>query len=275
MGDGYHDMPPLVDSQRFDGSAPMMISDSWPSIDSFRGHTPVAAQPHSWSPGPAFFHPSQWSGLEAQAGAAPLSWGSSMASTPPMMTAAPVAVMLPMGNLAVHSDGWPRPLAGREPRQDNGPPWKNYDDEYEQSPPARSRTPLSRSVSLSSSPSSRQRAGSLSRKASLGLRGNAAEALKRPPREWRADFSLVGSGLLSGLLGTRNRSKSIGGGANGEWLHPASSRYWSLGGLSSTRFDARRRRSCATPYLRHRRQECFFTRSTHLFSIFCSRRCGP
>ncbi|KAI1785960.1 hypothetical protein LXA43DRAFT_975972 [Ganoderma leucocontextum] len=138
-----------------------------------------------------------------------------MASTPPQMLAAPMAVMPSMVNPAVHSDGWPRPLAGREPRPDNGLPWKDYGDEYERSPSGRSRTPLSRSISLSSSPStaSLHRRGSLSRKTSI-VRGSAAEALKRPPREWRADFTLVGNGILSGLLGTRNRSKSFGGGAN-------------------------------------------------------------
>ncbi|KAM5543533.1 hypothetical protein V8D89_002784 [Ganoderma adspersum] len=224
MNDGYHDMPPLVDSQRFDGSAPMMINNPnpWPSNDSFPGHLPIAAQPHSWSPGPPSFNPSQWPGWEAQAGATPLSWGSSMASTPPMMTGAPMAVM-PV-NLGIHSDGWPRPLAGREPKQENGLPWKNYDDDFDQSPPAHSRTSLSRSVSLSSSPStaSLHRAGSLSHKASIGLRGHAAEALKRPPREWRVDFTLVGNGLLSGFLGTRSRSKSLSRGANEPkvTLHP-------------------------------------------------------
>ena len=270
MNDGYHDMPPLVDSQRFDGSAPMMINNqsSWPSNDSFPGHPSIAAQPQSWSPGLAYFNPSQWPGWEAQAGATPLSWGSSMASTPPMMTGAPMAVM-PL-NLGIHSDGWPRPLAGREPKQENGLPWKNYDDDFDQSPSAHSKTPLSRSVSLSSSPSSASlhRGGSLSRKASIGLHGHAAEALKRPPREWRADFTLVGNGLLSGLLGTRSRSKSLGGGANGEWLRLASSRYRPLGGLSSARFAARRCRSSTTPYLRPRCQESFFTRSAHLFSTF-------
>lgn len=216
MGDAYNDMPPLVDPQRFDGSAPMMInnSSSWPTIDSLRGHTPAAAQPHSWSPSPVFFHPAQWGGWEAQAAATPLSWGSSMASTPPMMTP-PVAVMPQMANLAVHSDGWPRPLAGREPKQDTGLPWKNYDDAFDQSPPPRSKTPLSRSVSLSSSSPS---TASLHRAASFSrhLRGHDAEALKRPPREWRTDFTLGGGGILGGLLGTRSRSKSIGGGVNGE-----------------------------------------------------------
>ncbi|KAI0667246.1 hypothetical protein C8Q78DRAFT_982572 [Trametes maxima] len=58
-------------------------------------------------------------------------------------------------------------------------------------------------MSLSSSPSS----GTLSRRPSL--RGPGAEASKRPPREWRTDFSMNGPGLLGSLL-SRSRSKSFG-----------------------------------------------------------------
>ncbi|TFK87541.1 hypothetical protein K466DRAFT_490652 [Polyporus arcularius HHB13444] len=110
--------------------------------------------------------------------------------------------------------GWPRPLATQE-EIDRSPPsaWDSaIDDGYERRQFApRGNTPnLSRSVSLSSSPSSASLSSrSPSRKTSL--RGNAAEAMKRPPREWRTDFSLSGAGFLSGLLGNRARSKSFGG----------------------------------------------------------------
>ena len=240
MGDMYDDMPPLVDSR---GSAPMMINNPnpWPSaFDSFPAHAPSAAQPQSWSPGQAFGMPhTQWPGWDSQTqpGGNPMPWGTSMASTPAML-AAPMAVMPPAYGVGIHADGWPRPLASREPETDSSsPPWKNYDDGYDRSPmPPRSRTPLSRSVSLSSSPSSLSLAsGSLSRKTSI-VRGHAAEAFKRPPREWRTDFSLNGN-IFSGLLGGRNRSRSFGGGGNGECSQYFPSCYGHLGCFSSARFS--------------------------------------
>ncbi|KAI0754171.1 hypothetical protein C8Q80DRAFT_1095733 [Daedaleopsis nitida] len=157
-----------------------------------------------------------------------MSWGSSsMMSTPILGGPMPgVAVMPGAASFPISHEGWPRPLANAA----DTPPWKDrdVDDGFafdRRSPSVRGHTPLSRSISLSSSPSSTSLSvpltgGSVSRKTSL--RGNAAEALKRPPREWRTDFSLSGNGLLSGLLGTRGRSKSFGGGGGDPKvvLHP-------------------------------------------------------
>lgn len=221
MDDLYGDMPGLVDPQRFDGGAvPMNIGrnpfpgapDPW--------YNP-GAQPHSFTAPGAYpgIGPSSWGGYDSpssQGTTMSMSWASSAMSTPMLGAPVPAAIAMMPASFPVSSEGWPRPLAGRG-SADNTPPWKDRDvDDAAQSdrrflPAPRAHTPLSRSISLSSSPSSTSlSAGSLSRNTSL--RGNAAEAQKRPPREWRADFSLSGTSILSGLLGTRGRSKSFGGG---------------------------------------------------------------
>ena len=215
MGE-YFDMPALVDrddpDRRFGGASPMMIGRHNPFPGAPDPWAHPAAQPQSWAAPGAFHGPSAWGGYDSQAGT-PMSWGSSAMSTP-MVGAVPGVAVMPSA-FPVSSEGWPRPLAIQP--VDNTPPWKDRDvddgsDRRLVAP--RANTPLSRSISLSSSPSSTSLSGgSLSRKTSL--RTNAAEALKRPPREWRTDFSLTGNGLLSGLLlGTRGRSKSFGGGGN-------------------------------------------------------------
>lgn len=214
MGD-FHDMPPLVDNP---GSMPTMTgpAPAFASWDSLRTPGVGLAPPQSFSPGPGFLGPSPWPGYDSQAGT-PMSWGSSSMMSTPMLAAPAMAVMpnaQQTGFGVSPSSGWPRPLATQED-VDRSPPstqWDSPDDKYERRLLApRGNTPtLSRSVSLSSSPSSASLSSrSLSRKTSL--RGNAAEAMKRPPREWRTDFSLAGAGFLSGLLGNRARSKSFGG----------------------------------------------------------------
>ncbi|RPD60238.1 hypothetical protein L226DRAFT_471616 [Lentinus tigrinus ALCF2SS1-7] len=154
-----------------------------------------------------------------------MSWGSSSMMSTPMLAAPAMAVTPNVQGGFISPSGWPRPLATQED-VDRSPPsaWDRVDDGYERRQLApRGNTPtLSRSVSLSSSPSSASLSSrSLSRNASL-RGGNAAEALKRPPREWRIDFSLSGAGFLSGLLGNRARSKSFGGNGVQEKvvLHP-------------------------------------------------------
>ncbi|KAI0821849.1 hypothetical protein BC628DRAFT_1412633 [Trametes gibbosa] len=115
----------------------------------------------------------------------------------------------PFVPVGVGPDGFPR-SPGRNDREDVSAQWQveRYDEgALQRRPTGRSTTPHS----LTSSPSS---GGSISRRPSL--RGPGAEASKRPPREWRSDFSMNGPGFLGNLL-TRSRSRSFGG---GDFHHP-------------------------------------------------------
>ncbi|KAI0765865.1 hypothetical protein BD413DRAFT_481826 [Trametes elegans] len=127
-----------------------------------------------------------------------------------MFTGPPVGVVQPFVPVGPGpgSDGWPR----EREREESAPQsWRHdrLDDSYAvvRRPPSRSSTPHHPSLSLNSSPSSGS-GGSLSRNASL--RGPGAESAKRPPREWRSDFSMTGPGLFGALL-TRSRSRSFAG----------------------------------------------------------------
>ncbi|KAI0353910.1 hypothetical protein OH77DRAFT_1406291 [Trametes cingulata] len=114
---------------------------------------------------------------------------------------------------SMNTDGWPGSPEQRG-QEERAQQWRQDRYEERRLGPPRSSTPHSQSISLSSSPSSGSM-GSLSRRPSM--RVPTSEMTKRPPREWRSDFSMTGSGLLGSLL-TRSRSKSFGGSA--EFLHP-------------------------------------------------------
>ncbi|KAJ8456984.1 hypothetical protein ONZ51_g11800 [Trametes cubensis] len=128
-----------------------------------------------------------------------------MAGTPiPMFAPPQVGTMQPF--IPPVTDGWPR--AANDHDQDDEWAVVRHDDGLHRRPSMRSSTPHSHSLSLTSTPSSGTT--SLSRRPST--RGPAAEAAKRPPRDWRPDFSMRGPGLFGNLaLLTRARSKSLGG----------------------------------------------------------------
>ncbi|KAI0628632.1 hypothetical protein C8Q77DRAFT_1067797 [Trametes polyzona] len=126
-----------------------------------------------------------------------------------MFSVPQVAVPQSFIPVTVGPDGFPRSPPSRQEHEDSAAQWavERYDDGAHRRPPLRSTTPHS----LTSSPSSN---GSVSRRPSL--RGPGSEGSKRPPREWRSDFSMNGPGFLGNLL-TRSRSKSFGG---GDLSHP-------------------------------------------------------
>ncbi|KAL1939194.1 hypothetical protein VTO73DRAFT_10235 [Trametes versicolor] len=106
-----------------------------------------------------------------------------MPATPaPMLSGPAVAAMYPFVPVSITPDGFPR--SPPDPREQE-------DD----------------------------RRGSLSRR--LSLRGPGAEASKRPPRDWRSDFSMDGPGLPGNFL-TRSRSKPSVSGGHGttDFLQP-------------------------------------------------------
>lgn len=121
-----------------------------------------------------------------------------------MLSCPAVAAMYPFVPVSITPDGFPRSLPDPWEQEDDRSQWTvaRYGEGAPRRAPHRSSTPHSHTLSLTSSPSS---GGSLSRRPSL--RGPGAEASKRPPRDWRSDFSMNGPGLLGNFL-TRSRSKS-------------------------------------------------------------------
>lgn len=222
MGDLYSDMPNLVDPGRrfgeFDGPAPQPLPMGIPSpyfpYEQQRGPPPSSYMQHSHSystssgsSGYPWSTPSesQASTLTPWSAATPF---QSMPATPAPMFSGPTVAMHPFVPVGVTADGFPRSPPDPREQEDDRSQWTvaRYDEGAPRRALHRSSTPHSQTLSLTSSPSS---GGSLSRRPSL--RGPGAEASKRPPRDWRSDFSMNGPGFLGNLL-TRSRSKSVSGG---------------------------------------------------------------
>ncbi|KAL1948767.1 hypothetical protein VTO73DRAFT_10573 [Trametes versicolor] len=194
MGDLYSDMPNLVDPGRrfgeFDGPAPQPlpmgvgIPSPYFPYEQQRGPPPSSYMQHSHSYSTSSGSSGYpWSTPSDSQASTLTPWSAatpfqSMPATPaPMFSGPAVAAMHPFVPVSITPDGFPR--SPPDPREQE-------DD----------------------------RRGSLSRRPSL--RGPGAEASKRPPRDWRSDFSMNGPGFLGNLL-TRSRSKSF---VSGDFLQP-------------------------------------------------------
>lgn len=214
-------MPNLIDPGRrfdgFDGPAPQPlpmgvgIPSPYFPYEQQRGPPPSSYMQHSHSystssgsSGYPWSTPSdsQASTLTPWSAATPF---QSMPATPAPMFSGPTVAMHPFVPVGVTADGFPRSPPDPREQEDDRSQWTvaRYDEGAPRRAPHRSSTPHSQTLSLTSSPSS---GGSISRRPSL--RGPGAEASKRPPRDWRSDFSMNGPGFLGNLL-TRSRSKSI------------------------------------------------------------------
>ncbi|KAI8974867.1 hypothetical protein BD414DRAFT_497774 [Trametes punicea] len=213
MDDFYGDMPALVDSHRgFDSAAPyplpaaVGIPSPYFPLEQQHGPPPSSYMHNSHSFSPSSGYP--WATPTSSQTTTPSAWPQmqTMPGTPlPMFAPPPVVAIQPFVPVVTNQEGWQSHSGEQE--QDH---WKHdqRDDGLYRRPSMRSSTPHSQTISLTSTPSSDSPA--LSRQTSL--RGPAAEAAKRPPREWRTDFSMSGLGLLGNLsVLTRSRSRSFRG----------------------------------------------------------------
>lgn len=237
----YSDMPPLVDGPSYFNSG-FSMPNSPPQRRAYAS-TPYPTSPPSMSssspPWPNTGDPAaSWGAFNTnQRPSSPqLGWGTPAQPTQATFAAWPSAV--PMGvvanpiysapvnpNVSYQADGWPSHTDGQFDRTADTAEWaamtsaassSTWKAEADGFPPrasggarltraassSRSLTPYTQSSSQTSSPSSGS-IGSLSYSSGRSRSVQLEEALKRPPREWRADFSMArSSGFGLGQLGS-------------------------------------------------------------------------